>query len=289
MVTQILIEYETFEHKDRTRIQIPPINIVTWLEYNLVIGFEHFYIFDNDPQQHGPLEDLLRPYVDEGTVTYVWYPMRDCYRKSNDELHGSRMSISQAMSSTTSLRRYSHETEFMGHFDVDEYIQLPAHVDDIKTLLHEMPSTKLILFSSQQWYHACSQRRLETAAQIMPSVFPLGGKLCVSPDTTPGKSIMRTQDILAFFVHSPWVTTNHTLLDWDKEVLQVDGLSIAHFRGRRARDGIPLQIIGEPQPLVARPEWQQSIEARVGPRMSARAAYDSDRMSDVQLLTMTNK
>ena len=59
MTTEILMgEYETHEH---TRVQgVPPEQIIAWLEYNTLIGFEHFYIFDNYPEQHGPLEKLCR-------------------------------------------------------------------------------------------------------------------------------------------------------------------------------------------------------------------------------------
>ena len=268
MVTQILMEYESFEAKDRVRIRISPRNVLTWLEYNLLIGFEHFYIFDNDPKKHGPLELLLKPYVEEGNVTYIWYPMQDCYRKSDDELDGSRMTISQAMSSTSALRRYSHATEFMGHFDVDEFIQLPPNVLDIKSLLSQMPPEKLIMYASQKWYHECKQRRLQQAAVLEQSTTLLDKQLCVSPDTTPGKSIMRTDDILAFFVHAPWVTTNHTLFDWQKEAMEVEGLHIAHLRGPRSRDGIPIQTIGEPTFAVPRMEWRRALQERVDERMS---------------------
>ncbi|KAL3944014.1 MAG: hypothetical protein SGBAC_001924 [Bacillariaceae sp.] len=276
MVTQIRMEYETFEYSDRTRIATPPENIVTWIEYHLLIGFEHFYIFDNDPKSHGPLELLLEPYVEAGIVTYVWYPMQDCFRKSDDELDGSRITISQAFSSTTALRRYAHMTEFMGHFDIDEYLQLPPDVMDVKHILKEMPSDKSTLFAPQKWYHNCDQtRRLantrsgsSAVLQRSSSLFPLTQTLCVSPDSTPGKSIMRANDILGFFVHAPWVKTNHELFeDWNKEVETREELFVAHARKRRARDGIPIVNEGEPRPLVSSPALEKRLEKNVEERM----------------------
>lgn len=262
------MEYETFELKDRTRIRIPPINIITWLEYHLLLGFEHFYIFDNDKKPHGPSETLLQPYVDEAIVTYIWYPMEDCYRKSSDELDGSRITVSQAMSSMMSLRRYEHETEFMGHFDIDEYIQLPQDTHDAKDLVRQLPPDKASITLFQQWYHECDQRSSDMKpVQETTKVFPLNRKLCVSPDSTPGKSIMRTKDILGFFVHTPWVKTDHTLFDWDKDQQNLEGLSIAHMRGRRARDGIPPQIIGDPKHLISRLEWRTALQEKVDQRM----------------------
>jgi hypothetical protein len=263
VVTQILMEYETFEAENRIRVEVPPQQILSWLEYNLMIGLEHFYIFDNDPKQHGPLEQLLMPYIEEGLVTYVWYPLRDCFRKSNDELDGSRMTISQAMSSTTAIRRYAHETTFMGHFDIDEYIQLPEGVSDIRTLLPTTNDVYSTLWHPQTWYHSCN---LRMSSSKTSNVVDFDNKLCVSTDTTPGKSSMRTSDILALFVHSPWVKTDSSLFEWDKEAKQVDGLEIAHIRGRRALDGIPIKTYDH-RFIVQDVDKRQILQAKVEERM----------------------
>jgi len=277
MVTQIRLEYDTFEAENKTRIRIPSVVVIAWLEYHHLIGFEHFYIFDNDEEEHGPMEDLLRPYVKEGLVTYVWYPMQDCVRKSNDEWNGSRITTAQAMSSMMSLRRYEHETEFMGHFDVDEYIQLPANVSDVKDVLLQIPRHKPAVFLPQQRYHDCDKSQAGESALQEP--FPLDRKLCVSMDLTPGKSIMRTKEILGFFVHMPWVRTDHSLFNWGKDNGYIDRLTIAHVRGRRARDGIPIENLGrkareriipnpgEPLFLVARAKWRSELKQRVKERM----------------------
>lgn len=254
------------------RVQIDPIQVISWLEYNLLIGFEHFYIFDNDPKEHGPLERLLVPYVQAGLVTYVWYPLRDCICKSTDELNGSRMTISQALSSTSALRRYEHQTTFMGHFDIDEYIQLPPGEDDIRTILRSMPTNSSTLFHPQSWYHDCDMSASEMGAHKMRSLSPaspdlgLDETLCVSSDSTPGKSIMRTSEILAFFVHAPWVKTDHSLFNWDAEVTQREGLFIAHMRQRRARDGIPIKSIDE-RFLVPNIDHRTQLQASISRRM----------------------
>jgi hypothetical protein len=100
---------------------------------------------------------------------------------------------------------------------------------------------------------------------------------------------MRTDRVLALFVHSPWVkvpavTTaannkgtkvdldnndyyknellRYELIDWDQDVAMLEGLSIAHVRGRRARDDVP-QNISAPQPIVTRPHWRTTLMEQV--------------------------
>jgi len=46
-----------------------------WLEFYLMMGVEHFYIYDNESKDY-PLE-ILQPYIDDGIVTYIQWPRKD--------------------------------------------------------------------------------------------------------------------------------------------------------------------------------------------------------------------
>ena len=46
-----------------------------WLEYHKLIGVEHFYVYDNESTDD--TKDILKPYIDSGEVTYIYYPGRD--------------------------------------------------------------------------------------------------------------------------------------------------------------------------------------------------------------------
>ena len=46
-----------------------------WLEFNLMVGVEHFIIYDNNSTDL-PLE-ILQPYIDQGYVTYVPWPPQE--------------------------------------------------------------------------------------------------------------------------------------------------------------------------------------------------------------------
>ena len=43
-----------------------------WLDYHLLAGVNHFYIYDNDSPDN--LKEVLQPYIDAGIVTYTFYP-----------------------------------------------------------------------------------------------------------------------------------------------------------------------------------------------------------------------
>jgi hypothetical protein len=74
MMTKIKLHYTTHDVLERREITIDPILVISWIEHHLLVGFEHFYIFDNDPEPHGMLEKTLMPYINSGLVSYIWYP-----------------------------------------------------------------------------------------------------------------------------------------------------------------------------------------------------------------------
>ena len=46
--------------------------IKEWLDYNLLAGVEHFYIYDNDSPDN--MREILQPYIEKKVVTYIFYP-----------------------------------------------------------------------------------------------------------------------------------------------------------------------------------------------------------------------
>ena len=43
-----------------------------WLDYHLLAGVDHFFIYDNDSTPE--FKKILQPYIDAGIVTYTFYP-----------------------------------------------------------------------------------------------------------------------------------------------------------------------------------------------------------------------
>lgn len=64
-----------------------------WIEYHLLIGVDHFYLYNNFSSDH--YKEVLSPYIDKGIVTLIDWPYKyaqeacyaDCYKKTRDETH----------------------------------------------------------------------------------------------------------------------------------------------------------------------------------------------------------
>ena len=46
--------------------------IKEWLDYHLLAGVNHFYVYDNESPDNQ--KEILQPYIDAGIVTYIFYP-----------------------------------------------------------------------------------------------------------------------------------------------------------------------------------------------------------------------
>ena len=87
-----------------------------WLEYHLMVGVEHFYLYNNNSEDD--FESVLRPYIAKGQVTLVdWKP-----------LHAQMAAYQDAVG------KFSGETRWMGFIDIDEFI-LPLKSDCIYDVL----------------------------------------------------------------------------------------------------------------------------------------------------------
>ena len=87
-----------------------------WLEYHLMIGVEHFYLYNNNSSD-GYLE-ILKPYMDRGLVTLVDFP----------EEHAQMKAYADA------IGKYAGETKWMGFIDLDEFV-VPLEGKDIYSVL----------------------------------------------------------------------------------------------------------------------------------------------------------
>lgn len=96
----------------------------TWMEYHLAIGVEHFYIYDDSPNpKNSSLRSWCKEYMADGLITYVHYPYEDILC-DDEPMTGAIMYAGQVVSTNAALRRYENETEWMGHWDVDEFLYI---------------------------------------------------------------------------------------------------------------------------------------------------------------------
>ena len=75
-----------------------------WLDYHLLAGVNHFYIYDNDSLDN--LKEVLTPYIDAGIVTYIFYP-------------GKNKKISAY---NDAIQKFKFDCRYMTFIDCEEFI-----------------------------------------------------------------------------------------------------------------------------------------------------------------------
>ncbi|RYE27297.1 MAG: hypothetical protein EOP45_01740 [Sphingobacteriaceae bacterium] len=115
-----------------------------WIEFNLMMGVDHFLIFDN--LSSDGLEQFLAPYIREGIVTYTrWPPAKDTDTRTNhswDHLHPNIKAFYDEKLTRCYLDNYLNACfvsaiydgirvasergyRWIGHYDVDEFFFIP--------------------------------------------------------------------------------------------------------------------------------------------------------------------
>lgn len=97
--------------------------IAEWLEYHLVAGADHFYIYDNDGGDN--LKEILKPYVDAEIVTYI--PCAGANKK--------------IVAYNDAVEKFKFECRYMSFLDVDEFI-FPRKNQSIVEVIDEILSDK---------------------------------------------------------------------------------------------------------------------------------------------------
>lgn len=89
-----------------------------WIEYHLIIGVDHFYIYDNESEDN--LHRILLPYINNGIVSYLFCP-------------GSAM---QTSAYNDAIARFKGSNHWMAFIDVDEFIVLrPSYATKLSDFL----------------------------------------------------------------------------------------------------------------------------------------------------------
>ena len=75
-----------------------------WLDYHLLAGVDHFYIYDNDSTPE--FKKILQPYIDAGIVTYTFFPGK----------------ARQYEAYNNAFKNFKFESRYMAWIDGDEFI-----------------------------------------------------------------------------------------------------------------------------------------------------------------------
>lgn len=120
-----------------------------WVHFNLLVGVEHFYIFDNSGAHDS--ESSLQPIADmfPGIITLVEWPAQICNNNPNNVDSPGERSSQYAAESSCRLR-FGPYTDWLGGYDVDEYISPMGKFNSLLPILDNLDKegTKMINFRS---------------------------------------------------------------------------------------------------------------------------------------------
>ena len=90
-----------------------------WLDYHLLAGVDHFYIYDNDSTTD--FKKILQPYIDAGIVTYIFF--------------GGKCRQIEAY--IDAAKKFRHFCRYMAFIDADEFI-FPKSKSTIVEVVNEI-------------------------------------------------------------------------------------------------------------------------------------------------------
>jgi len=96
--------------------------IAEWMEYHLLVGFQKFFIYDNESDDN--LREYLEPYIKDGIVEYTYFP-------------GKRQ---QLIAYNDAISRYKYSSFWIAFIDIDEFL-VPVSAQTISEFLGEFEDT----------------------------------------------------------------------------------------------------------------------------------------------------
>lgn len=185
-----------------------------WIDFHRYQGVDHFVIYDNDPEDHGPLEGQLQPHMDAGLVTRVWNPMEESYRsfrKNSPTYHV------QGATGVAALLRFGFASDYFANLDIDEFflpVKQQQRVVDI--LRREVPlepnsTLKKIEWDGMKWHPRvmtyCNGTILPPPSQGIHRNELL--KQCLTDQRKSGsKLIFRSDRLSLYHTHNAFLTSD---------------------------------------------------------------------------------
>lgn len=123
--------------------------MVEWIHYNKLLGFDHFYLYDNSYAYSSDV--TLKPIADlfPDDITYIKWPFQVCNNNPNNVDSPGERSSQYAAEASCRLRFGPH-VHWIGQFDMDEYlIPLGSYTSVLSILdLLDKTDTKVLSFGS---------------------------------------------------------------------------------------------------------------------------------------------
>jgi hypothetical protein len=114
------------------------VYIKEWIEYHVLVGVEHFYIYDNESDDN--TLEVLKPYINSGLVEYKFIK-NNFVKKDMRESPG--MLKPQLPAFRDAVRKSKFKTKWLALIDIDEFIvpiskeKIDGILDDIENIINK--------------------------------------------------------------------------------------------------------------------------------------------------------
>ena len=160
--------------------------LVEWLAYHILLGCEHFYLFDNGSTDDS--QEVLARFVTYGYVTRIDWPLFP----------------GQIDAYNYAARTFGHLAEWLTFIDVDEFFVLERH-RSLPELLSTVDGDQLLVFWKTFGHSGHRQRPpglvIENYVRCEPRLSPVT------------KAIVRSDRVRTVLVHNCVTTTGRTIND----------------------------------------------------------------------------
>jgi hypothetical protein len=187
-----------------------------WLEYHLLIGVQHFYLYNN--LSRDSYQEVLRPYVNRGDVELIDWPYVGTETFDAAQCDAYRDALSRARSAV----------KWLALIDVDEFL-VPVKDDDLQSILAEFESDLTTGGLCVAWvcFGTSHVARIEQD-KLMIETLVLSGDHLENTGTFPWedgtfKSVVRTDRV--YSVESPHVAiydAGHSHLPLSDDLLRIN-------------------------------------------------------------------
>jgi hypothetical protein len=188
-----------------------------WLEFALLVGFDHIYVYDNSAANHPTVN--LKPVTDRfPQVTRVEWNHVVCNNNHPNGLNPGERSSQYAAENSCRVR-FGNSTEWMASFDVDEFLVPMGSYTSLKQVLRDLPTnvnivdfrssrTKLRLDATEPTSGQRSAPHCKISGIPFLQAYNCDTELPPKPFSCDRarKEIYRTSHILLHFVHYSLVT-----------------------------------------------------------------------------------
>ena len=185
-----------------------------WLEFYLIQGVDHFYIYDNESSDN--IKEVLQPYIEKGLVTY-------------ETVAGRYLELQTNIYNET-IEKYKNESKWIAPLDTDEFAYAPNYA----TLSEYLKDNEKYDQIAMKWYiygnsgHETRPNGLVIENYNMRERKPSG----------PTKAFVKGTKVLYMLVHKHSVVGKTKYPDLDEiRCNHYFGKSVEEFRNKKMKRG----------------------------------------------------